>query len=145
MTTLTLTQPRKSKFHLLLFAVLILLTGWFLLGQLGIHSLLRHGTYASEVNAMFDGNGRCNRGPSAEMYHPSLDTWTYICFDKDKVHLWILTKRVDQLWREITAIPGKDISRPVAYVSRLFTSGNEVTRWWGDIPSWFIDLMTSVK
>ncbi|MAT45342.1 MAG: hypothetical protein CL609_23685 [Anaerolineaceae bacterium] len=131
------------KFLLWLVVIcLVCWAGYSFLTQVGIHAILRHGAAASMVSGMFGPDGKCDRGPSAELYNEITGRWTYICFDKkgekDRGHFWILSDRINTINTEITAIP--NVRNPANYISNLFTRGNVLVSYTDGVPRWFLIL-----
>lgn len=144
MTTSVLQHDNSfGKLILVLLALVILLAAGIGISQavqLGIHAPIRH-QEASEVSAMFDGSGRCDRGPSAELYLESPKRWMYICFDGDEVNVWLLVDRItSQVTREITGIPAAEISKPVKYITSVVRRGYVLKNTFGELPGWFLAL-----
>jgi hypothetical protein len=112
--------------------------------QLGLHAHSRHAE-APSVASMFNRDGSCKKGPSMEMYNPETGYWAYICFhDGDKVSMWFLTNKIDELGREITRIPARDISRPMKYLRNVIRRGYMLGRTYGRVPDWAIRLFDLV-
>jgi len=132
-----------TKFVLVVLVLVVLLAagiGISKVVQLGIHAPIRH-QEAFQVSGMFDGSGKCNRGPSAELHLPDKNQWMYLCFDGEEVHIWVLVDRItSNLTREITAIPGNEISKPIKYITSVVKRGYTLTNSYGELPSWFMAL-----
>lgn len=129
------TIPRRSSSGLLL----LILTFAVALAILGSHATDRHAR-ARDVPELFNQQGQCTSGSSAEFYSDKFKTWMYVCFlQNGRAAIWVLTARITEaVAREITAIPPNDIRNIATYLPNVInryaytlvqTFGNELPKW----------------
>lgn len=118
---------------LLIMGAMIILQG---------HAIESHGLLANGARSSFE---RCDQIPGAELYSPDRKTWAYLCFFEQgsRMAVQILSDQRDtDQAREITTIPKEHVSKPWNYVRTLINRDKyRVMTVWGDIPTWFLDML----
>lgn len=102
--------------------------------QLGLHAHLNPAHQATNVRDIVS---HCPQKYTAELYSESRGTWMYLCFVKDsgQVAIWILTNKISQVWREITAFFPRT---PLNYIPTVIVrDGYELVS--GELPSWVLE------
>jgi hypothetical protein len=124
------------------FILFVLLAGVLLFAlptigiQLGLHAHLNPAHNATSVREAFD---TCPKSRQAELYSEQRDTWMYLCFMQPtgKVALWIITNKITQTWREVTAFFPRN---PANYLPTVIArDGYKLIS--GELPQWLSDAL----